>query len=238
MIFKTYFLELQFRFFILFSHFFIQSFFFYTYKIEVFKFVIKNLKPFIEDFTSLHLTEIFYVYIKFSLFLGFYFTVPLILLQLHLFLSPALYKYENKIVRTYCFLSILLFFVGTFITFHYVIPFCWQYFISFNDEQLIKFEPRLNSFINLYMYLLTSSQIFLQVLVLSFFFLSNQIPSFYKSSRKIVHFFFLLLSTLITPPDFFSQIFLTLFLIFIYECFVFLFLLKKNYKTKRVNNGN
>lgn len=198
---------------------------------------MKNLQPFVQDFTSLHLTEIFSVYIKLSLSLGFFFTIPLIFLQLNLFFSPALYKYENKIVKIYCILSIILFFISTFITYTYVIPFCWEYFIEFNTKQLIKFEPKIDSFINLYLSILFFCQIFFQSLLLTFFFLSRRIPFFYKFPRKIVYFFFLLLSTFITPPDFYSQVFLTVFFILVYECFVFLFLYTKNYKTKRVNNG-
>jgi Sec-independent protein secretion pathway component TatC len=51
--------------------------------------------------------------------------------------------------------------------------------------------------------------------------------SLIKAFRKIFHYFFLIFSTLITPPDIFSQLSISLCLTFNYEILVFYFIFKK-----------
>lgn len=238
--FKTYFLELQYRSFIVFCHCFLCFCIFYYFKTKIFTSFLHNFVNFDESetFSAMHLTDIFTVFFKLCAFLSIYFSVPLFFFQCYLFLTPSLYNYENKIIKTYCFFSTILFFFCTFCTYYITIPFCWNYFTSFEIKDFLEFDPRIDSFLDFNIKILCFSQLCFQLFFVSFFLLTKKRPLFYQFPRKILYFFFLLVSTIVTPPDLVSQVILTFFFIFSYESFVFFFIFISKYKTTRVNNGS
>lgn len=231
---KNYLLELQYRFFIIFLNFFFNFLILYIYKEEViylFSFQQEENSPY---FISTHLTEIFLVHLKISIILSFYFTYPLTLIQLSLFLNPALYNYESKNVKNYVFIALLLYSICLMFTYMYFIPYCWKFFSSFQSP-IIHYEAKFNSYTKFFIESIFLLQFLFQFLGFFLFFIPHLRPSFYKFSRKTLYFSFLFFSTLLTPPDVYSQLLVSSIFIFIYETFVFFYLLSKEYK--RASNG-
>lgn len=237
---KTYFLELQYRFFLFLLHFSFLFLLIYLYKEEITFLILFCQKGEFPYFISTHLTEIFSVYLRLSFFLSLYGSLPFFILQLGLFLNPGLYQYESKFVQNYFCFSLLIYFIGTLLTYKIFIPYCWEFFSSFQTSSTenyvgIHFETKFNSYCNFFLKSLFFLQFSFQLLGFLFFFLPRFQPSFYKISRKLIYFIFLGIATLITPPDVFSQILLATSLCVLYEGFVFFVLLNIEYK--RAKNG-
>jgi Sec-independent protein secretion pathway component TatC len=116
----------------------------------------------------------------------------------------------------------------------FVMPFSWAFFLSFQDTnsklQITSFffEARISQyldyFINLYYICLINCEI-LALLTLVINSVSGHAKKV-KSFRKLFYFVFIVFSTVTTPPDIVSQVFLSFSLIIIYELLVFVKYLK------------
>jgi Sec-independent protein secretion pathway component TatC len=116
---------------------------------------------------------------------------------------------------------------------YFIIPLTWSFFFSFQDIISNKFIPlhfeaKLNEYLNFYTSLYYVCVFYCQIFTVLFFILSYFDGSIkiIRKSRKLYYYFFIVFSTLITPPDVFSQVFISLGLIITYELFILNFMLK------------
>ena len=89
------------------------------------------------------------------------------------------------------------------------------------------FESKLNEFLTFYIELYFICLFYCHMLLVIFIFyifISDLKDS--KKVRKLFYYLFVVISTVLTPPDVLSQLSLSAFLIFSYEIFVFSFILK------------
>lgn len=112
------------------------------------------------------------------------------------------------------------------IVYYVFLPASWQFFLGFQSLSQNKFinlyfeakiKEYLDFYISLYYTVLVNFQLF--VLMFIFFKYSGANLKLIKKSRKLSYFFFV--STLLTPPDVFSQLTLSLIFILLYELFIF-----------------
>ena len=92
------------------------------------------------------------------------------------------------------------------------------------------FEAKLNEYLNFYFKFYYICILYFQTFLLLILFISymqNQLKII-KYFRRFLYYIFILVSTLLTPPDVFSQIILSSSIIFSYEILVFFVILKKN----------
>ena len=98
-------------------------------------------KPLINLFTDLEkrrmiftaLPEIFISNLKLALFAAFLISFPFFILQVVLFIHPALYKKEKKlIIHTFTLIPIL-FILGVLFAYFFLIPVIWSFFLSFEN---------------------------------------------------------------------------------------------------------
>lgn len=108
----------------------------------------------------------------------------------------------------------------------------WNFFFNFQKAGSINlhFEAKLSEYLNFYIQFyyifIFYSQIF--TLLLFFFNYINANSSLIKKFRKIYYYFFVLFSTFVSPPEIYSQICISLVLIFFYELFIYGFILKSS----------
>ncbi len=69
--------------------------------------------------------EPFLVYLKVSLYGGFFLAAPWVLFQVWLFIAPGLYKREKKLVIPFVAIGTLLFYCGVAFTYFVVMPFAF-----------------------------------------------------------------------------------------------------------------
>ena len=208
----------------------------YSYKETLLFFFIKptnHLNGIYDEsyFIFTNISEIFYVYLNLVFFIANQFTFLTIIYHILMFLSFGLYSLElirMKSAFQIFFFAWLLSFVFLY---KFLIPFSWSFFLSFQESTIsFVFEAKiieyLDYFINLYYICLANCQLlgFLTLILAS---MSKNLEKI-KTFRKLFYFMFLIFSTLTTPPDVISQIFLTTTLIALYELFIFLKCLKTN----------
>lgn len=191
-----------------------------------------NNKTFYFIFTDV--TEVFYVYMKLILFIGtqiFFFHV---LYHVFTFISLGLYGYEYDYLALTFKTSLIMFFFSIVVFNKVLFPFSWEFFLSFQNFATLKaltlhFEAKLIEYFTYYTtfyYICVSYfQIFV-VLILVFDYLKNDL-SIIQRFRKFLYYFFVIFSTLVTPPDVSSQLILSLSIIVGYEILVFYSILKK-----------
>ena len=151
--------------------------------------------------------------------------------HIFLFLLPGLTSSE-KFFFVFLLLSQVSLFFLSFVIFHqFLLLLCGEFFFSFKEFHYIKsltlhYESKISEYLifytNTYKTCIFYSQIFL-LPVLCWKYIKVDL-SVYNSFRKIFYYFCIFFSTIITPPDIFSQIFVSLGIIFCYEIIIYNFL--------------
>lgn len=182
----------------------------------------------------LKMTEAFQAQLSLSLLMGLLLILPLFWVQAWFFLSPGLYRREQKLFLYLIFSSFLFLSLGLIFTKDYLIPRVWSFFLSFshleptNGGSLV---PDFSYLPSLIPYLNLSFEIFAAIIM------SSQLPIFLfllihwkwvnedllVKRRPFFIIFFLIWGGLLSPPDLWSQILIFLPLFSLYE-FILLFL--------------
>ena len=79
------------------------------------------------------LPEVFVSNLKISLFASFLISAPMFIIQIILFISPALYKNEKKFFIPLITLSPFFFIAGILFAYYFLIPVIWNFFISYEN---------------------------------------------------------------------------------------------------------
>ena len=176
--------------------------------------------------------EAFLIKLKASVLGGIIASVPILLTQAWLFVSPGLYEREKKTFLPIVISGTFLFFGGALFCYYCVIPFALQFFLSFQSETLrplisikeyISFSSGLLLSFGIIFNLPIISAGLTQVGVINYTFLIKK--------RKIMLVVVFIVAAIITPPDVFTQIVMALPLIVLYEICIFIsWLLRKRGK--------
>ena len=191
-------------------------------------------------FIFTNVTEVFYVYIELSLFVANQVAILMLFYQILMFLSLGLYQFEFIKLKLAFQVFIISWLISVILLYKLIIPFSWNFFLSFqqNSNSICHsvsffFEAKITEyfqyFISLYYICLLNCQ-FLAALTFFLINISEKLGKT-KTFRKLFYLIFVIFSTIITPPDIISQVFISFFLIIIYECLVFLQQLKINMVT-------
>lgn len=174
--------------------------------------------------------EIFYVYLYLVFFITNQMTTLILFYHSLMFLALGLYQSEYIQLRILFKVFIFTWVCSVIFLKEFVVPFSWSFFLSFQEtnETLqpvsFFFEARISEYMtyfkNLYYICLINCQIF-AILIFLLNNISNAIGTI-KTFRKLFYFIFIIFSTLTTPPDIISQIFMSCSLIIIYELLIFL----------------
>lgn len=200
-------------------------------------FLSSNEKPY---FIFTNVTEVFYVYMQLILFISNQMTVIILIYQVLMFLSLGLYQSELIKIRSLFQFFLLAWLATLFLLFNFIVPLTWKFFLSFQenstDKQFVSFffEAKLNEYIQYFIDLYYVSLINCQFLILLLITLNsiNDKLKKTKTFRKFFYLIFVIFSTVVTPPDVFSQIFISGILIIVYECAILL----KEIETSMVTN--
>ena len=200
---------------------------------------ILSIKPTINYLICTNVTEGFLTYWSLVNFFCLHFLIFFIVLHSYFFFLPGMYSHESASVKTYFLLSALSFLLLVLVLYNLILPCSWKFFlniISNNNSEVVAtkdsaislfFEVKLQHYVKFFFTVYISCFFSLQIFLLIFIHLkilhknSNLRRSLTNSKRKQVYFTFLLLSTVITPPDIISQILLSLVLVLIFELAVF-----------------
>lgn len=228
-----YYSEIKYRFFLIVLNWLFTAWVCYIYKnCLLFLIINSNYTQFYFIFTNI--SEIFFVNLNIVFFISNQICLIFIFYHLLIFLSLGLYKTELLEFKFLFKLSLFTWLISAFICYNILIPTSWAFFLSFQlngtPQQPISLflEAKLFDFIKYFIQFYNLCLFNCQFLMCLTVVLNKYTHTQVKFFRKIFYLIFLIFSTIITPPDIFSQIITTFFLITIYEIVTFLNYLKLN----------
>lgn len=171
------------------------------------------------ELISIKMAGQFSMHIMVSLVAGIVVAFPYIFYQFWRFIVPALYPKEKTVARGAVFVSSLLFLTGVGFGYFIITPLTIHFFSSYSVSDTVTNQINLVSFVSTIASLLISSGIVFELPILVYFLSKIGLitPAFLKKYRKHALVLILILSAIITPPDIFSQLLVSLPLIVLYE---------------------
>ena len=210
----------------------------YIYK-EILLFVI--IQPYtclkesisISYFIFTDVTEILSVYLNLILFLSCQVLYAYTMYHFFLFLSPALFYTEYLFCKVGIKGIAIMLMVSIILSTYLLIPITWHFFLSFQNISLkhslnLHFEARLKEYLYFYVSYYFICIFYFQFFTFLLFFLNsaNFNVKNLKELRRFNYYCFILLSTVISPPEIISQFCIGFIVILIYEFTLLIYLFK------------
>jgi sec-independent protein translocase protein TatC len=175
-------------------------------------------KPMQEQLYMVTPTEAFVVYLKLSLFGAIVVSLPMTLYQLWAFIAPGLYVKEKRYAAPFVIFGMIFFGIGGVFAYTVILPFGLKFLLGYGG-QLIKPIISVTNYIS---FVTTTILVFGVVfeLPLIIVFLARMgivTPDMLRKNRKYAILGAFIVGAILTPPDVFSQILLSVPLVILYE---------------------
>lgn len=173
---------------------------------------------------NLKLAGQFVAHFQIAFIMGLVVAFPWVFWQFWLFIKPALYEKEQKVMRFMTFFAWLFFIAGVLFGYFLVLPFSLNFFANYKVAEGIANEFNLKDYIShISMTTLASGLMFEMPMVI---FILSKLglvgPKDLRTYRKHAFLGILVLSAIITPPDVISQFLITVPVYFLYELSIFI----------------
>ena len=173
--------------------------------------------------------EVFFAYLSLSLFGGFLVAFPLIAWQVYAFIAPGLYKNERMAVLPFMAATPVLFGLGAAFVYYVMLPLLSRFALSFAQPEaagVAQIDPQIkvSEYLSLVMKLIIAFGVCFQLpVVLSLMGRAGMVGAeSLRSGRKYAVVGILAVAMLMTPPDVFSQVLLTVPVYILYELSIFI----------------
>lgn len=205
----------------------------YIFKEVLLYLITSNTDINISYFIFTDIVEVFSAYTLLIFFIGNQLLFLYFFYHLGAFVLPGLTVVESNYIIFVYVLFIILFFFSVIVFHTFLFPLSWDFFFSFKKFEILKsfslyFEAKLTEYlafyIKFYYYCLLYFQLFLFPSLM--FIRFNYELDVYKRYRKFLYYLCVVFATLLTPPDIFSQLSLSFFLIILCEILTYIFTLK------------
>lgn len=239
---KEHLLEIKKRFLVVFAFFIAAFALCYSFREEVFEVFLMPLADILgkegRRIIYTGLAEAFFSYIKLSIFVAFSIIFPVICYQLYAFIAPGLLAEEKKLIILILSLSPILFYIGSFFVFYFVMPRAWEFFLSYESNNIyipLVLEARISEYLDLVIQLTFAFGMAFQlpVIMVILGMLGLISSDSLKNKRRFSIVVIFILAAIFTPPDVISQIALAIPLLLLYEISIILCKLIENKRFKK-----
>jgi sec-independent protein translocase protein TatC len=174
-------------------------------------------------------------HIKISLVAGVILAFPYVFYEIWRFIRPALHSKELRTARGAVILISLLFFIGVIFGYYVICPMSINFLYSYQVSEIAINNIQLMSYISLIASICLASGIMFELPAIVLFLSKIGLitPAFLKKYRRHAIIVILIVAAIITPPDVFSQILVTLPLLALYEISIGM---SKRVAKKKVND--
>lgn len=161
----------------------------------------------------------FMTHMTISMVVGLILAVPYLFYQIWAFIKPALYEKERKYASKAVFVMSALFMLGITFAYYFMVPWTLNFLGTYQVSSSVANQIALDSYISTVVSVVFSVGLVFELPVVVFVLAKIGIlsPSFLKKNRKYAFVIVLILAAIITPPDVFSQMMVTLPLWILYE---------------------
>ena len=176
--------------------------------------LLQNLIPFGQPF----------LYFKVILASGFIVSIPFVLYQLWLFISPALYKNERKWIKTLTLFTSLCFLIGVVFSYFVLIPSMLGFAANFGTD-IIENKIDVNAYFGFISLILIATGVVFELPILSFVLtkmglINSKLLSKYRRHSIVI---ILIVAAILTPtPDPISQLIFAAPVFLLYELSIFI----------------
>ncbi|MDQ0208538.1 twin-arginine translocase subunit TatC [Alkalicoccobacillus murimartini] len=180
------------------------------------------------------MTDPLRIFMTFTFAIGIVLIFPVVLYQLWAFVKPGLHEKEQKATLAYIPIAFVLFLVGIAFAYFVLFPFMLSFMASMAERLDITEQYGINEYFSfLFQLILPFGALFqLPVVVMFLTRIGLITPDFLRKIRKYAYFVLLIIAGLITPPDLFSHLMVTVPLLLLYEMSIWLSkLTHRRYKT-------
>jgi len=182
------------------------------------------MQPFIRvmpeksSFIFTYITEAFITYVKISIVAAFFITLPVILYEFWMFVSPGLYQKEKKYLLPFIIFGSISFLCGATFCYYVVMPIIYKFFVSYAGEFVIPM-PDLKAYMSLTLRMLVIFGLIFELPLVAYYLSKIGIINhkLLASKRRYAILGIFILSAVITPPDITSQILMAIPLCGLYE---------------------
>jgi sec-independent protein translocase protein TatC len=161
----------------------------------------------------------FSTHIMVSLIAGLIVAFPYIFWEIWSFIKPALHSNEKGHARGAVFFSSMLFLIGVLFGYYVIVPLSVHFLGGYSVSNQVVNQINLSSYISTFSSVVLASGVIFELPVIIYFLSKVGLitPVFLKKYRKHAIVVILIIAAVITPPDVFSQILVSLPLIMLYE---------------------
>lgn len=165
------------------------------------------------------LSSQFMTHLSTSIYLSILMSSPYIVVELFRFISPALYENEKKYSTKVTIAIYFLFIIGVQISYFLIFPISFRFLGTYQVSEIVTSNITLKSYISTFTTLTFILGIVFQLPILVFFMAKMEIinSDIMIKYRKYVFMIILIISAIITPPDVFTLILVTIPLYILYE---------------------
>ncbi|UTW64956.1 twin-arginine translocase subunit TatC [bacterium SCSIO 12643] len=158
-------------------------------------------------------------HIMVSMIAGFVVAFPYILWEMWRFIKPGLEANESRYARGIVFWASLLFITGVLFGYYLIAPLSVNFFFTYSISSEVQTLPTLSTYVSTVTGVVLAAGVVFELPLIVYFLSKVGIlsPDLLKSYRRHFVVAALFLSAIITPPDLFSQVLVTIPLIFLYE---------------------
>lgn len=174
-----------------------------------------------------------------SLIAGLILAIPYVLWEFWQFIKPALNEKERKYSRGFVYVTSLLFLSGVVFSYFLIVPLTINFLATYKVSENVSNYITLNSYISTVTTLSFATGLVFEFPILVYFLTKIGIltPLFLTRQRRNIIIIILVVGAIITPPDIFSQVMVSIPLYGLYELSIYIskIVYSKRKKRQEVN---
>jgi|SRR6056297_2234481 len=188
----------------------------YYFRLRIVQFLLKASKE--DQLIYLHPTEAFLTYLKLAVITGLILSTPWILYQAWRFIMPALLEHEERPFRLSFFFGGVLFYIGVGVALYFLLPFFVKLLTTIGEDYVVSRFSFRNYLTFTSLLAFSVGVVFeLPLLIILLVKLGFVTPRSLRKHRKYAIVIAFVIGAFITPTDLFSQAFMAIPLIVLYE---------------------
>ena len=180
--------------------------------------------------------------LKMSLILAIYIAMPYLLYQLWLFIAPALYRHEKRLILPLVISSTILFYAGLVFSFYVVFPVIFGFLASVGPDS-VNFAPDIQYYLDFILKVSFAFGVAFEVPVITILLIIFGVttPQKLKKNRSFIIIGSFVIGMVLTPPDVISQFLIAIPIWLLFEAglvFSSFFKVRENTQSKNSNNSS